>query len=85
MKVIKDILALLAVCTLAGLGVIAAFILALYCTNVWVAPLPIEANTSVLSVPSSLEVVNNYGEQKTADIHVIEPKVSDAYLQWGAL
>jgi len=37
-----------------------------------------------LLVVRQLKVVNNYGEQKTANVHVLEPKVSDAYYQWGA-
>lgn len=42
-----------------------------------------EAHTSVLTPQTSLEVVYNYNEQKTANINVLEPKVSDAYLQYG--
>lgn len=33
---------------------------------------------------SNLTAVDNYGEQKTAPVHVLEPKVSDAYLQYGS-
>ncbi len=40
-----------------------------------------EEHTSVLTPQSTLEVVYNYQEQKTADIHVLEPKVSDVYYQ----
>jgi hypothetical protein len=36
-----------------------------------------------LTPVSCLEVVNNYGVQKTANINVLEPKVSDVYLQYG--
>ena len=42
-----------------------------------------DSHTSVLTPRTSLEVVYNYGEQKTAPIHVIEPKVRDVYLQYG--
>jgi hypothetical protein len=33
--------------------------------------------------PCGLAVVNNYGTQKTAPVHMLEPKVSDAHYQWG--
>lgn len=32
---------------------------------------------------AELCVTDNHSEQKTAPIHKLEPKVSDAYLQWG--
>lgn len=32
---------------------------------------------------SCLKAVNNYGVQKTANVNVLEPKVSDVYLQYG--
>jgi hypothetical protein len=38
-----------------------------------------------ISPQTSLEVVYNYGEQKTAPIHVLEPKVSDVYLQYAPM
>lgn len=50
--------------------------------NIMVKSLPDEY-TSVLTPQTSLEVVYNYGEQKTADIHILEPKVSADYLQYG--
>jgi flagellar basal body-associated protein FliL len=31
-----------------------------------------------------LRVVNNYDEQRTANVNMLEPKVSDVYLQYGA-
>lgn len=43
-----------------------------------------EARTSVLTPRTSLEVVYNYQEQRTTNINVLEPKVSDVYLQYGA-
>jgi hypothetical protein len=43
-----------------------------------------DSHTSVLTPRTSLEVVYNYSEQKTANINVLEPKVSDVYLQYGA-
>jgi hypothetical protein len=51
--------------------------------NSMVESLPDE-HTSVLTAQTSLKVVYNYDEQRTANINVLEPKVSDAYLQWGA-
>ncbi len=39
------------------------------------------ANKCHISGFNSLEVINNYQEQKTANINLLEPKVSDAYLQ----
>jgi hypothetical protein len=44
----------------------------------------LEVQSAPINGYTSLEVVYNYEEQKTANIHVIEPKVSGAYLQWGA-
>ena len=36
-----------------------------------------------VKVTERLEVVNNYGEQKTANVHFLEPKVSDVYYQYA--
>jgi flagellar basal body-associated protein FliL len=51
--------------------------------NSMVESLP-EARTAVLTPRTSLKVVYNYQEQKTANINVLEPKVSDVYLQYGS-
>lgn len=32
---------------------------------------------------TNLKVIDNYGQQKTANIHVLEPKASGDYLQYG--
>lgn len=43
----------------------------------------VDSRLSYVPHGASLEVVHNYGEQKTANVHVLEPKVSDVYYQYA--
>lgn len=62
-------------------GFLMGCLIALWAYSYWAGQNPlVEAENGSQSV---LKVGDNYGEQKTAPINVLEPKVSDAYYQWA--
>jgi len=81
MSEVKKIAAGLTFLMVLGVISVGCMLLALWLAVKMVQPMPVEHATAVLKPVSTLEVVNNYNEQKTAPINVLEPKVSDAYLQ----
>jgi hypothetical protein len=81
MSLFKNIMVLIGLLVLAGLISVGMMLAALWLAINMTAPLPVEAYRVDIKPVSSLEVVYNYSEQKTADISVIEPKVSDVYYQ----
>jgi hypothetical protein len=83
MKYIRDFIFMFVGLLFVAISIVLMIALAVRVYTILFEPIKIDAYTPPVSY-TSLEVVNNYGYQRTANINVLEPKVSSEYLQYGS-